>query len=518
MVIGSSRRHVAPIPADYLLVSKRQRSHPLPETADVVILGDSVTACALVAEAARLGIKTVLLATTDFGAGEGIGLPLVAGGRGLGGGMDLLQAAGRRATLAVATRRWRDLLEPLRVMAPVEDSRAAGAALRIGLAIGEALRPRNGVPRHQRLRPRQVHGVAPFLPGGRVAAITFPDARIRAPHRLAVELALESERNGAHTSNGVTVTGIEILDGAVSGVRVRRGTRTRTIRTARVITADLDAERAVLALTGAEREPRARASFAFGAFELTGAVPRDAAVNRDGPRLFFAVPAHHLLLAGPVEDQGAGIESITSSLVEQLAGLVPGLGIREEHLRYIYHGSIEAGRASIREQPGLRGLFTAAATFDELPRLASQLHGVLAPTRPSIRPPSDPGEAPPDFGKLDRVTRAHLRQYRNGLAEILAGDRTVICPHSGAIAAEISYVALHERPRSLADILLRRTGIAWAPCRATCCDARAAAIAGEALGWSPAETERQFHEARAEIDTELPALRQAGPAETPQAA
>jgi len=490
------------IPADYPLVSKRQRGHPLPEHVDVAILGGSAVACALAADLAARGVTVALLATSDFGSDDPIGLPLFAGARGLGGGFDLVQAAARRAQLADASTHWRDLVEPVRVMAPIADRRIAGARLRLGLAIGEALRPWNGIARHQRLRPRHVHGVAPFLAGGRVAAITVPDARFRAPYRAAVERALEAERAGAYISNDVSIVALEAVDGAIAGVRVRRRGRARTMRASRVVVAGGEAGARVLALAGAEPAVPPAPGLVFGAFELTGALPRDAAVDRVGGSPFFAVPAHQVLVAGPVEDTDDGPVAMASALVERLAGLVPGLGIREEQLRYVYRAAGPA-KAGVREQPRLRGLFTIEGSPGDVPSLTTRLLAGVPLERPMVRTTIPTPQDAPDQAHLGRLTRSRLRQYRAGLGAMLEGDASIICPHSGAIAAEVAHVALHERPRSLADILLRRTGIAWAACRATCCDARAAAIAGEALGWSPEETERQFHDARTEIDATL---------------
>ena len=81
----------------------------------------------------------------------------------------------------------------------------------------------------------------------------------------------------------------------------------------------------------------------------------------------------------------------------------------------------------------------------------------------------------------------------------------------GAMRGQIEFAVRHEKARTLGDILLRRTGLAfernyepaWA--RAT------AAIAAAALGWSRAETENACAEFQDELGNTLVSDRRLSP-------
>jgi glycerol-3-phosphate dehydrogenase len=107
---------------------------------------------------------------------------------------------------------------------------------------------------------------------------------------------------------------------------------------------------------------------------------------------------------------------------------------------------------------------------------------------------------------LDLRTRKHLRVYGDAAAAIIAGERDVVCPHSGAVRGEVAYVVSHEAATSLSDILLRRTGIAWGSCRGLCCHREVARVAGELLGWGAEERERQVRGYERDVNFHLPAL------------
>ncbi|MGH2610432.1 MAG: glycerol-3-phosphate dehydrogenase C-terminal domain-containing protein, partial [Tepidiformaceae bacterium] len=81
-----------------------------------------------------------------------------------------------------------------------------------------------------------------------------------------------------------------------------------------------------------------------------------------------------------------------------------------------------------------------------------------------------------------------------------------ICSHAGAIEGEVRHAARNEQATSLSDILMRRTGIAWASCRGFCCHEAAAAIAAKELGWNGAERKRQVKAFEKDVAFHLPTV------------
>ena len=65
-----------------------------------------------------------------------------------------------------------------------------------------------------------------------------------------------------------------------------------------------------------------------------------------------------------------------------------------------------------------------------------------------------------------------------------AGER--ICPRNPDVAAQVEVAVKREWAVTLADLLLRRTGIGTSPCLGLDCAERAAAWMGRAAGWSDA--------------------------------
>ncbi|MBK6664392.1 MAG: hypothetical protein IPG47_17095, partial [Thermoflexaceae bacterium] len=66
---------------------------------------------------------------------------------------------------------------------------------------------------------------------------------------------------------------------------------------------------------------------------------------------------------------------------------------------------------------------------------------------------------------LPHEARQHLRIYGDAVEDVLAGGLAELCPHAPALESEVTHAATAELGVTLADILLRRTGIAGASCR-----------------------------------------------------
>jgi glycerol-3-phosphate dehydrogenase len=74
------------------------------------------------------------------------------------------------------------------------------------------------------------------------------------------------------------------------------------------------------------------------------------------------------------------------------------------------------------------------------------------------------------------------------------GER--ICPQNPDIAAQIGEAVEREWAATLADLLLRRTGIGTSPCLGLDCAERAADLMGHAAGWDAARQAQEVYDYR----------------------
>jgi glycerol-3-phosphate dehydrogenase len=141
--------------------------------------------------------------------------------------------------------------------------------------------------------------------------------------------------------------------------------------------------------------------------------------------------------------------------------------------------------------------------------LAVEVAKLLSATRPR---PKSRTQVPPEWRSILKATslrlrqKHHLRIYGGAIQEVLELGAEPLCEHAGAIEGEIRHVARYEHVKTLADIMMRRTGISWSSCRGLCCAETVATIAGKELGWKAADRKRELKAFRAELDFHLPTL------------
>ena len=209
-------------------------------------------------------------------------------------------------------------------------------------------------------------------------------------------------------------------------------------------------------------------------------------------------------------------------LLEEARHVLPGLELREDQVRYSYAGlrplrhvsggpeaAIGRGHDVIDHAKcgGPAGLYSVVggklSTFRPLANAVLKAAGLARPQNSPLEPPVAWREALL-ASALPRATLQHLRIYGDAVASVLELGRELICAHSGAIEGEIRYTCRHEAARTLSDVLMRRTGIAWSACRALCCYREVAVIAATELGWDAAQTEAQVEAFECDVDQHLP--------------
>lgn len=504
---------------------------------DLAIIGGGINGCAIAEEAAARGLRTALFEASDFGFGTTWrSTKLIHGGlRYLEhGDVRLVRESLRERSWLLATRPY--LVTPQRFLLPMLPwSRRPAWQFRIGLAAYDLLALYRGVPAHRKLSDARLHELAPYLPGSSHGGFSFFDARVHSPERLALELALEARRQGALIANHAPVTRIVADSGHVTGVVVEHAGQSHTVPATAVVNAAgpwVDAVNAVGGLPGIELLGVTRGSHIV--VELESPPGRDAifsTAKSDG-RVFFAVPQGELLLIGTTDDRYDGdpgalrptLDDI-EYLVAEARELLPGLDITRERIRYAYAGlrplqKVAGGpEAAISRRHsviahdrhgGPAGMYSVVggklSTFRPLAGEIATLVGAPKRSRRQREPVApDWAQALRQSG-LDMRHKQHLRVYGRAIPEVLARGTAPLCPHAPAIEGEVRYVATLEQVETLADIMMRRTGIAWASCRGLCCHETVARLAAEALGWDADRTGREIAAFVAELDFHLPTV------------
>lgn len=504
---------------------------------DAVIIGGGINGCAIAEEASMRGLRVALIEQTDFGFGTTWrSTKLIHGGlRYLEhGDVRLVRESLRERSWLLKTRPY--LVTPQRFLLPTLPwSRRPEWQLRIGLATYDMLALYRGVPTHRHLNDASFERLAPYLPESVSSGFSFFDARVHAPERLALEFAFNARTHGAAIANHAAVTAIAAENGAVTGVSVTEGDETFEIPARAVVNAAgpwVDAVNEHGGLPEVELLGLTRGTHIV--VELEVPPGRDAIFStaRSDGRVFFAVPQGELLLIGTTDERFEGdpgeIRPSNDDIVyllEEAQTLMPGRGITRESIRYAYAGlrplqrvaggpeaAISRRHSVIHHERlgGPKGMYSLVggklSTFRPLAREVAAMLGASGKRRDQDLPVAPGWNRILRESSLSLRQKQHLRVYGAAIADVLALGTEEVCPHSGAIEGEIRYAARSEQVRSLADIMMRRSGISWASCRGLCCDEAVAEIAGKELGWKAGDRRREVKAFRDELDFHLPTV------------
>jgi glycerol-3-phosphate dehydrogenase len=446
------------------------------EAHDLAIVGGGIYGACLALEAARRGLRPVLVERDDFGSQTSWNT-----GRIVHGGIRYLQRLDlRHARTVMLERRWffrhfPDLVRPQSFVMPLYGRGlkrrpvfAAGLALERWLSFDR----NDEVDAHCHLPPGRSLGRDeclarfPFLQrDGLEGAGLWYDGLLASPQRAIIEILRWAVRLGAVTLNYVEATKLLQAGGQAAGIQVR----------------DL--------LTGEELELRAGAvvncagpwaselARRFGgagaplppSFRMLKALIdrpplSDLALAIEPPiagahTLFFygcagklIVGSHHANWAGNVERPPSG-DDLVEPLLDQLNAAVPALALRREEVLRTFTGLVSAQAPEVPQLPayevihahgqsgGPRGLVSVAGTkFSTARQVAERTLRILA--RDQGRPLARASEV----GRLTSSSRIDLHDPR-------ALDTTPPAELRSALRA----VVAEEGVVHLDDLLLRRT-------------------------------------------------------------
>ncbi len=503
---------------------------------DLAIIGGGINGCALALAAARSGLHVALLEKRDFGAGTtSRSTRLIHGGLRY---LESFQFSLVRESLRdreALLRRFHGQVVPQPFLLPTytSDTRSSWY-LGIGLGLYRLLATGGSLPAHRRLDTHETLRLLPGLdPDGLTGGFEYYDCQAVYPERLALEMALQACEAGADIRNHARMTGFLTTGSRVDGVRFDSPDGDGELRCRLVINATgVWADRVLDPVR--QKSARPLLSLVNGAHvvvrELSGhprhAVYREA---RSDGRPFFIVPWRGVHLIGTTESPFEGDPDCTlpeeaeiEYLIREANTLLPEAGLRRQSVLYAYSGSrpllrsesSNLNRASRGHRiidhertEGISGLLTMAGgklttapsfAREAMKTIALKLNRKLARSNPP-RQESVAPEAPSRLSTLYGPRTTELLRYLEASPE-----RThVLAPGCKTTRGEIQFAVEHEMARTLGDILLRRTGLAFDPDYKRSWGDLTAKTCAPVLGWDAARMEREVSDYEAELSTTL---------------
>jgi glycerol-3-phosphate dehydrogenase len=512
-------------------------SDPTNQTFQLAIVGGGIIGAGIARDAARRGLRTILIEKADFGSGTTAGSTrLIHGGlrylEMLDFGLVRMDLRERETLLRIAPH----LVKPLPFHLPYfEAGWFYRTKMQIGLWLYDLLSYDKSLPNRGYVSAGEISAREPGLRReGLSGASTFYDAQVNMPERLCLENVLDAARHGCVVRNGVEVTGT-IKDGnRVAGIRIRNEAgQPEEIRADLVCNTSgpwFD-EVAGRLQPGAPHRVRTTKGIHLAMEPLNRqAWVLFSPVDR---RLFFAIPWMGLTWLGTTDTDFRGDAATAAATPADVEYLLRST----EH----YFPEVR-GKAICYTNAGVRALVTKPGKESAVSRSHQLVDGerVGAPGLLSVVGGKITGyraiaEEATDLAARKLGATAACTTARAGLpgayaagdeaalerealaAGIPASSATALLQHYGArlsalaalcrqqpdlaqpihpdypdIRAQIPLAVREEFCRNLDDFLVRRTGLGFSPDQGQRAAEPAASLLAEQLGWDADERRRQW--------------------------
>lgn len=446
---------------------------------DVTVVGGGIYGVSLAIEAARRGLKVLMVERDDFGSGVSWNSLRI-----LHGGLRYLQKMDMvRYAESVGERRWflrhfPDVCGPMACMMPLYGRGMRRAAImRMALLLNDVLSIRrnhqvpreNGLENGKIISAKRAGELFPLVERkGLEAAAIWYDGQIRNSPRLFMEMCQWASSLGAVLLNHVEATGLDSDSGKVSALRAVDRVTGRELRfqTGVIINAAGPWCDAVADRMGEGGRGLFPPAFAFNVlFDRPPMAETAVAVTADEPgaRTYFLHNESSYLLGGTYHaslkdpgdksDRGARLKEVVRDYIRQVNCAVPGLELHENQVLRVYGGRLPAKKAG-EEEPtdrpkildhgshgGIKGLWSVSGVKYTTARLVAEktIHSAF-----------------PD--KIHQTKEISRKQSTDRALNALSGEIEKL-PIEEVIACAKSIKEL-EAVTCFEDLMLRRT--AWA--------------------------------------------------------
>jgi len=485
----------------------RQPAAAATESYDLIVIGGGAYGCALSLEAARRGLRPLLLERRDFGgATSWNSLRIVHGGLRYLQSFDL-----SRFRESVGERRWflvnfADLVSPLPCLMPLYgEGLRRPAVMRLALAVNDLLsRQRNlGVQADRALPAGRILSAAETLerfpaadPSGLAGAALWYDGAMPDSQRLLVEMLRWAVAAGAVVLNYVEARRLVVRDGRVCGLEAEDSESSTPLRFEAPVVVNCAGPWCREVARGLDRDlpDLYRPSLAFNL--LLDRAPLSAAAVAVSPRTgsgqtYFLHPWKGRILAGTAhlasgEDADGVDEARLCGFLDELNRSIPAARFERCEVLGVYSGNLPARREGSAELAvrevirhhadvgGPAGLFSVSGVKFTTARLVAEktLRRVCATQARALPPITGPARpAPQPWLSLDRFEELVERAPEKA-------------------AADMRRMVVEEAVLHLEDLLLRRTDWGIDPSRRRATGEQVARL----LGWSGARTARELAE------------------------
>jgi glycerol-3-phosphate dehydrogenase len=524
------------------------RSRPIPVNIekrpfDVIIIGAGINGAGIARDAARRGLKVLVLDKGDIASGtSSYSTRLIHGGlRYLEyGEVGLVRESLReRARLLHLAPH---LVKPLPLVIPIYATNKRGPwTIRAGMILYDILSFDKSLDHHRMLSGEEtLHRMPGLNPEGLRGATVYYDAQVEYAERLVLENALSARDHGAVIFTYARVDRLILENNTVRGVEFTDLLGGSAHRAYAPVTVNVAGPWVDEVLAGLGRPMKRMIGGTKGSHLIVRAfpgAPHDALYVEalQDRRPFFIIPWNNLYLIGTTDTRYEGDldhveadEEEITYLLKETNRIIPQAHLTRDQVLYTYSGIRPLPYREEQPERSVTRRYTIHDHTLDVEGLISIVGGKLTSYRNLAERTVDllfeklgrnpppcataqvplPGAATDDFAQFSEQFKAHsslpeatagrlLRVYGTRAVEILefASEgpdlKEPFSLETGAIGAELVMAFRQEMAENLSDALLRRTMVGLGPAVGLDADEAAAKIAQKYLGWEARRAERE---------------------------